>query len=221
MKIQTLISRRIGKVRLPPSLLGPGLAVIGLMIAAFSAQAVQIDSTDVIGQVTPAKISMAASEVTTLLNYYDTGVAPVIPKTGYTLSGNSFGPSLPGVINASKVINEKKTSFTLNLGKGSLQQTYQYMLVLWGKVSVVYDISGLEGPLTVVNNGTVTNKKGVSLSAKRVVLFNGGVSQPVALPGTPAAVPDGGSTLVMLGAGLAALGLLSGGRRRERGVVNP
>ena len=90
------------------------------------------------------------------------------------------------------------TSFSIVLGA----HTYDYLMVKWDNQDVFYDISGITGTLDVVNN-TVFNKQGVAQNVSGYKMWN---DSPL--------VPDGGSTIALLGFAMVGLGTL--GRKLRR-----
>jgi hypothetical protein len=102
---------------------------------------------------------------------------------------NTFG-SLP---QASATGSVSGTGTTINL---NTLGTFTYLFAKYdgqNDTSVVWNISGLTGILTIPQNGPL----GYGLSGW--ILFGPG--------GTPPGVPDGGTTVMLLGAALGALGM--------------
>jgi hypothetical protein len=162
---------------------------------AFSpnAKALAFDDVHVVGTVTPA-VPANAGDVASYINFMialapgGSGDLSNPPHTNHiTRSTNLFG-SLPA---ADPVGSLFGTSTTINLGAGG----FTYLFAKYdgqNDISFVWNVAGLSGEITIPADGPL----GHGLSGWR--LFGGGGN----------GVPDGGATVMLLGAGLGALGMV-------------
>lgn len=146
--------------------------------------------THVVGTITPAAPADPA-DVATYINFM---IALPSPGSGtfagqaITRSSNSFG-SLP---TATAVGSVSGTGTSVDLMGG----TFTYLFAKYdgpNDLSQVWNISGITGTITIPGFGP----NGYGLSGW--ILFNPG--------GGPPGVPDGGTTVMLLGAALGALGM--------------
>lgn len=142
-----------------------------------------------VGSISPGSPANPA-DVATYVNYMitlDPGQSGTFSGQNITRSSNVFA-NLP---NANANILAQGTSTTIDLGAGGV---YTYLFAKYdGKNdnSQVWYVGDLSGVITIPNNGPL----GHGLSGW--ILFG---------PGTPG-VPDGGTTVMLLGAALGALGI--------------
>lgn len=146
----------------------------------------------------PANSSDETTMVTDLIGSYNTGT-PSSPFTitigshslTATLAAGSSVPTAPlpapGANNGQVVINNGPSSaYTVDLGTGG----FNYLMIKWGRSSEFYYVGGLSGDVSFSND---INENGISH-------FD--------LWGGDSTVPDGGTTVLLLGAALSGLGLL-------------
>jgi VPDSG-CTERM motif len=159
---------------------------------AFSpdAKALAFNDTRVVGTVTPATPASPAARAD-YINFMIAlapGGAGVLDGNTITRSTNLFG-SLP-TADATGALTGSSTS--INLGAGG----FTYLFAKYdgqNDLSFVWNVAGLSGIVTIPQDGPL----GHGLSGW--VLFGGGA---------PPGVPDGGATVMLLGASLGALGML-------------
>ena len=172
------------------------IAAAGLMsLSAFG------NSIYELGQVVPSEPANPTEEttmLTALISHYNAG-GPFSPfnivigphtDVGLVVPGSALPAAplgAPGVNNGQVVINNgPSNSYSVNLGAGG----YNYLMIKWGRSSEFYDVAGLTGTVAFSND---INQNGIS-------------HFDIWGPGTT--VPDGGTTVVLLGAALSGLGLM-------------
>ncbi len=158
-----------------------------------SAKALAFNDGNVVGTVTPGAPANPAS-VADYINFMITlGLGQTVvhdfgqPEGVQTItrSNNSFG-SLPSTSSTGAVTG---TGTTINLGAGG----FTYLFAKYdgqNDLSFVWKVAGLTGTITIPANGPL----GHGLSGW--ILFPGG------------SVPDGGTTVMLLGAALGTLGMV-------------
>ena len=154
--------------------------------------ALDFNDSHVVGTVTPA-VPANAADVASYINFMialapgGSGDLSNPPHTNHiTRSTNLFG-SLPAADPAGSLFG---TSTTINLGAGG----FTYLFAKYdgqNDISFVWNVAGLSGEITIPADGPL----GHGLSGWR--LFGGGQG-----------VPDGGATVMLLGAALGSLGML-------------
>jgi hypothetical protein len=155
--------------------------------------ALAFNDSHVVGTVTPATPANAA-DVADYINFM-ISLAPNGSGTfnnpphsqSITRSGNLFG-SLPSASAAGSLFG---TSTTINLGAGG----FTYLFAKYdgqNDLSLVWNVAGLSGIVTIPADGPL----GHGLSGWRL------------FPGGGQGVPDGGATVMLLGAALGSLGML-------------
>jgi hypothetical protein len=173
---------------------------------------VGLNSPLVIGEVIPHTLIPPGQEArdlamtNTLIGMYNSGSPSAAP---YFMSGNSFATPLPTAVTTGDIItpfggiNTSGSQAIINIGSG-----FRYLLASYdGKNSgaVLWDISGLAaGTIIDIPRYAQPNANGTDLvadAAKYQIttwsMFN---------PGGPS-VPDGGTTVLLLGAALSVLGM--------------
>jgi hypothetical protein len=109
--------------------------------------------------------------------------------TATVVPGSSLPPAplgAPGVNNGQVVIsNGPSNAYSVNLGLGG----FNYLMVKWGQDSEFYDVAGLTGTVSFSND---INQNGIS----HYDIWGAGK------------VPDGGTTVMLLGAAVTGLGLI-------------
>ena len=189
----TLSNLKINRKHLIPKLALVSAAVCAVMLA-FTPNANAITNLTFndqygVGTISPGSPADPA-DVATYVNYMltlDPGQSGTFSGQAITRSNNVFA-NLP---NANANILAQGTSTTIDLGAGGV---YTYLFAKYdGKNdnSQVWYVGDLSGIITIPNNGPL----GHGLSGW--ILFG---------PGTPG-VPDGGTTVMLLGAALGALGI--------------
>ena len=171
----------------------------GLLAAlAMQARADIINSSYAFGSADPGNPSSLLREeerLVHLINLYN-GTPSVAPdaNTYTSLSGaNVPAAPLPGWDGTSAVqLGGGATSFNLDV------TGWDYLMVKWSDTSYYYFVGNLTGTQTV-DNDVVFNNQGVPQNASHYRLFGGNDDQHV---------PDGGMTLMLLGAGLSGLGFV-------------
>jgi len=146
--------------------------------------------THVVGTVTPG----APADPADVADYINFMIALASPGSGSTLgqditrTSNAFG-SLPQADGSNTGGSFSGSGTSVDLGGG----TFTYLFAKYdgqNDLSQVWNISGITGTITIPGDGPL----GYGLSGW--ILFN---------PGT--GVPDGGTTVMLLGAALGALGM--------------
>ncbi len=189
----TFSNLKINRKHLIPKLALVSAAVCAVMLA-FTPNANAITNLTFndqygVGTISPGSPADPA-DVATYVNYMltlDPGQSGTFSGQAITRSNNVFA-NLP---NANANILAQGTSTTIDLGAGGV---YTYLFAKYdGKNdnSQVWYVGDLSGIITIPNNGPL----GHGLSGW--ILFG---------PGTPG-VPDGGTTVMLLGAALGALGI--------------
>jgi hypothetical protein len=178
----------------------PALVATVVMATAMAASAATLTSANLLGTIVPGTPSDPANEATMinfLVNAYNSNPAARVlgdniddPQTEvYTLTSGSSVPAGPlaqaTMTGSVEVITSNQT---INLGAGG----YMYVVAKYGNDSEVFYIGGMTGEITLAN--FTGNQNGLS----HYVLFN-----PA---GTPS-VPDGGTTMALMGLGFCALGV--------------
>ena len=147
--------------------------------------------THVVGTISPGAPADPA-DVATYINFMialSPGGSGNFAGQDITRTTNLFG-SLPTAVGDATAVSGTGTS--VDLGGG----TYHYLFAKYdgqNDLSQVWDISGLTGTITIPGDGPL----GYGLSGW--ILFNP--------EGTPPGVPDAGTTVMLLGAALGALGM--------------
>lgn len=189
-------------------------AVIAIAIVVagvcINARAITITTADYgIGTIIPGTPANPSTE----LGYVQTSVSIWNGTTlAGTYSGNTYtllsGGLVPTPLTAPTVVASNESDFngsgntaTLSLGAGG----YEYLLTRWGGGDILYYVEGLSGNITVENDLVSPGQTDTGLS--HFALF-GDESNP------PPSVPDGGSTVAMLGSAL--LGISALGRKLAR-----
>jgi len=193
-------------------------AVLGTCLALTSARAdtilnVGLSSPLVIGEVIPQVLSPPGQEArdlamaNTLIGMYNSGSPSAAP---YFVSGNSFATPLPPAVTTGDMITPftgmtlSTSQVIINVGSG-----FKYLIAAYdgqNAGAVLWDISGLPaGTIIDIPRYAQPTAGGTDLVADagqfQVTtwsMFN---------PGTTS-VPDGGTTVVLLGAALSGLGLV-------------
>ncbi len=177
------------------------IAVLGIW--AVQATAATIDSSQYFALVNPGDPSsptVDTAELNDILaNYYPqrNGTYSVTDpawgnSTTYAITINYLG-SLPTSATLSGGGSASGTTFTLDLGSS----TYDFLMVKWDNRDVFYDLRGESGELTIVND-LVSNSNGQLQGVSHYQLFNESGNN----------VPDGGSTMVLLGSALSGFALI-------------
>ncbi|HXG48461.1 MAG TPA: VPDSG-CTERM sorting domain-containing protein [Methylomirabilota bacterium] len=174
------------------------VVISGLLNVAPVLHALTIDKTYLIGHVEPGSPSGLAVEEDRLEYFIDrhNGLTPAAPDGNtYTLDfGTSVFPPLPPLPgydgNSTGQIGAAATSLSIDV------TGWEYLMVKWANDSYYYYVGGLTGTHTVVND-VVFNNKGKPQDASHYRFFGG-----------THGVPDGGSTLLLLGSVLTGLTLL-------------
>ena len=149
--------------------------------------------THVVGSVSPGAPADPA-DVATYINFMIDLPSPgsgTFAGQNITRTSNAFG-SLPDADGSNTGGSVSGTGTSVDLGGG----TYHYLFAKYdgqNDLSQVWNISGLTGVITIPGDGPL----GYGLSGW--ILFNPG--------GTPPGLPDGGTTVMLLGAALGALGM--------------
>jgi hypothetical protein len=133
--------------------------------------------------------------------YVNTLISLAPGTTGFPADGQTYNRSLanpgPGFGNyPTAVFSHNGTGTSVDLGDGTL---YSYLFAKYdgpNAGSEVWYVGGISGVITIPADGLATGKK-YGLSGW--TLFGPGV--------TPPGVPDGGTTIMLLGAALGALGM--------------
>jgi hypothetical protein len=181
-------------------------AILGLVTAS-QVNALTIGDANKLGSVI-AGIPAGDSDVTDYVNAMiglSLGGSTIVTKSGHdntvTRSMNSFSPLDTAVLGPRVTYgNIESSTVTIHLGASG----YEYLLAKYDGPNYgteVWYINGLSGDITIPSHG---GQYGISGST----LFT---------PGTPTGVPDGGSTVALLG--LAALGLVAVSRRLPKTCV--
>lgn len=177
------------------------LTVIGgLLNVAPSLQALTIDQTYLIGHVEPGSPSGVAIEEARLEYFIDrhNGLTPAAPDGNtYTLDfGSSVFPPLPPLPahdgSSTGQIGAAATSLSIDV------TGWEYLMVKWANDSYYYYVGGLTGTHTVVND-VVFNSRGRAQNASHYRFFTKTQTH---------GVPDGGSTLLLLGSVLTGIAFL-------------
>jgi hypothetical protein len=196
------------------------VAVLGACLALTSARAdtilnVGLSSPLVLGEVIPQVLSPPGQEardlamVNTLVGMYNSGSPSAAP---YFVSGNSFATPLPLAVTTGDIItpfggiNIVGSQVIINIGSG-----FRYLLAAYdgqNSGAVLWDISSLPAgtildiPRYALPNGAGTDLLNGSTAEKYQIttwsMFNPGTTN----------VPDGGSTVMLLGAALSGLALV-------------
>ncbi|MBU6409573.1 MAG: VPDSG-CTERM sorting domain-containing protein [Verrucomicrobia bacterium] len=136
----------------------------------------------------------------------------------YTLSGTSFGPSLPGATLTGNIIANGTVggmSFDGTWAKIVLASTFQYLIGKYdgpNSGAEVWDIGGIAAGSTIYIPQFA--KPGSGAQAGELIMTSGAGAKYQMTGWTlfhsdqPNSVPDGGSTALLLGAALSVIGLL-------------
>lgn len=170
------------------------------LLAAWTIQA-RADTIDIdfaFGSATPASPSGLSSEeqrLGHLINLYN-GTPSIAPDgNAYaSLSGANVPPAPLPVWDGTSTgqLGGGAASFNLDV------TGWEYLMVKYANVAYFYFVGDLTG-IHLVNNDVVSNDNGVPQNASHYRLFGGNDDNRV---------PDGGMTLMLLGAGLSGLGLV-------------
>ena len=187
---------KISKKHLLPKLALGSVAVCALMLAFTpSAKAITnlgFNDQYVVGTISPGAPADPA-DVATYVNFMvglGLGQSGTFSGQSITRSNNVFA-NLPNAVFNPSDPNAQGTSTTINLGAGG---TYTYLFAKYdgqNDNSLVWYVGNLSGIITIPQNGPL----GHGLSGW--ILFG---------PGSPG-VPDGGTTAMLLGTALGALGM--------------
>jgi hypothetical protein len=196
-------------------LLVAATVVLGLCTLSAQANTVSIEDYG-IGTIVPG----TPADPNTELGFVQTAVSVWNGNTAAgTYNGNTFallnGGMVPTPLTAPTIapandfnFNGTGNSAVISLGTGG----YDYLLTRWGGGDILYYVGGLSGDITVENDLIAPGSSLTGLS--HFALF-GDENNPNP-PGNPnpPSVPDGGSTLALLGPVLLAFGYL--GRKAPR-----
>jgi VPDSG-CTERM motif len=187
---------KINRKRLIPKLALVSAAVCAAVLAFTpNANALNLTFSDqyVVGTISPGAPADPA-DVATYVNYMtglSTGGSGTFSGQTITRSNNTFA-SLPNAVFNQNDPNAQGTTTSVNLGAGGL---YTYLFAKYdgqNDNSLVWYVGNLSGMITIPQNGPL----GHGLSGW--ILFG---------PGGGQGVPDGGTTVMLLGAALGALGM--------------
>ncbi len=179
-------------------------------IVAGTAFAATINSNYLIGKVDPGSPASPTNELGRLqflvTSYNGGSIAGNVTNPSdlghaYTLTLGSNVPAAPllsPVVTASSQLAGGFTSANIDFGTG-----FEYLLVKWANIDTFYYIGGLTGFNTVTND-VVFNPNQRPQDASHYVFYN---QTTPGTGGTPG-VPDGGTTLALLGGSLLGLGSL-------------
>lgn len=218
---ETLINIKTSKTMKKNHTIWAG-AVLGTCLALTSARAdtilnVGLSSPLVIGEVIPQVLSPPGQEArdlsmaNTLIGMYNSGSPSAAP---YFVSGNSFATPLPPAVTTGDIITPAGgINFTpdnlqvvITIGSG-----FKYLLAAYdgqNSGAVLWDISGLPaGTILDIPAFALPNAAGTDLVNGADPLKFGITTWSMFSPGTTS-VPDGGTTVVLLGAALSGLGLV-------------
>jgi hypothetical protein len=184
---------KINRKRLLPKLALFSAAVCAVALAFTpNANALSLNDQRVVGTISPGSPANAQTAAT-WINYMITlglNGSGNIGLQQFTRSNNTFA-NLP---NANPNVTATGTSTSINLGAGGV---YTYLLVNYAflgavpTTSVVWNVAGLTGNITIpFLNGLGTLSSWMLLGA------------------ATQGVPDGGATIMLLGAALGALGMV-------------
>ncbi|HVR36555.1 MAG TPA: hypothetical protein VMS21_11965 [Methylomirabilota bacterium] len=156
------------------------LAIAAICVAVtFQAQAHLIDLGITTGQ--PANQENRLDRLNEQIDMHNASAGDHTPLPEAVLAGS-----------VKEDINEN-----LDLKEFSLDVSgWDYLVLKWGGMDQHYYVGDVTGDQTF--GSTVLNVRGIGLGLSGYSLFN---------PGTTTRVPDGGISLMLLGAGLGALGL--------------
>jgi|GEM_PF-2737269 hypothetical protein len=187
-------------------------AVVVTGLCALSAQAISVTTADYgIGTIVPGTPASPAAELGYVQTSVDIWNGNTTPGT---YSGNGFGLLNGALVPASLTaptaepsndsnFNGSGNSAVISLGSGG----YQYLLTRWGGGDILYYVEGLSGDITVENDLISPGQTDTGLS--HFALFGDeSDSNP------PPSVPDGASTLALLGPVLLGFGYF--GRKTAR-----
>ena len=190
------------------------LTSIAVGLCTLSAQAItMIDTADYgITTVMPGTPASPDTELGFVQNSVQIWNGSMLPGT---YSGNTYtllnGTMVPNPLTAPTIAPSNDTDFsgtgnlaTISLGTGG----YEYLLTRWGGGDVLYYVEGLTGDISVENDLISPGSSNTGLS--HYALF-GDENNPNN-PNPPPSVPDGASTLALLGPVLLAFGYL--GRKK-------
>ncbi len=174
-----------------------------LAIWAVQATAATINSNEYFALVNPGDPSSPTDDTAELndilANYYSKGSGTYSVtdpawgnSTTYAITINPLGP-LPTSATLSGGGSASGTTFTLDLGSS----TYDFLMVKWDNRDVFYDLQGQSGVLTIEND-LVSNSNGEFQGVSHYQLFNESGNN----------VPDGGSTMLLLGSALSGFALI-------------
>ncbi len=175
------------------------LTILGACLLGFSALGNTIYELGTVAPGVPADPTAENTMLIALINAYNAGTPANTPFDVVAgphtdqgmLNPGSFVPAaplaMPGDISGNLGLGLGGTSITIALGTGG----YSYAMVKWGRDNEFYYIGGLTGDV-VLNNDLNQN----------------GESHYDLWKGTPPGVPDGGTTVLLLGAALSGLGLI-------------
>ena len=199
-----------------------GLASLTVAFASSATTVLNVglSSQDVLGEVVLNGVYTAPSGgqetrdlamINQLVGIYNGTIVQAAP---YYLSANNFGsPPLPQAVTTGDVITPNTGIHFAADGNVTITLTssYQYLIAAYdGKNAgaVVWDISGLQAGTTIeFTRYAQPNASGTDLVDGTSASQYGITTWSLFNPGT-ARVPDGGSTVALMGAGLAGLALL-------------
>jgi hypothetical protein len=171
------------------------------IVLAFSqnASAVTVNAADYgIATIQPTVIPPSGMNINNLIfavNAYNTQTPQNDGTYTYDpLQGTQVPVSVPIPTSLNDEVVQGGVSFDINLGAGG----FDYLIVQWDGPqggNAVYYLGGLSGIITVTND-IFFNQNGQPFGASGYWLSGGG-----------AGVPDGGTTVMLLGAALGALGM--------------
>ena len=176
---------------------------------------VGLSSPLVVGEVIPQVLSPPGQEArdlsmaNTLIGMYNSGTPSAAP---YFISGNSFAMPLPAAVTTGDIItpiggiNFSGTQVVINIGSG-----FKYLIAAYdgqNSGAVLWDISGLPaGTIIDIPRYALPNASGTDLVNGASAEKYGITTWSMFNPGTTN-VPDGGTTVVLLGLALSGMGLI-------------
>jgi VPDSG-CTERM motif len=199
---QLKIPMRINRQRLIPKLALVSAAVCAAVLAFTpNANALGLTFTDqyVVGTTNPGN-PPPNGNVAIWINYMITlgpGQSGTIQNQTVTRSMNVFANLPTANANAPGLIrNENPVGVNglVHINLGATAGTYSYLFAKYdgqNDISQVWYVGDLSGEITIPVNGPLGH----------------GISVYILFPGTPGGVPDGGTTAMLLGAALGALGM--------------
>jgi hypothetical protein len=172
------------------------LTLIAAVAALSSASALTIASPQYVGKADPGTPSSPAGEVA-----YINELITMAPNTsaefaGNTLirSGNTFGALPNAIVTGSDKTDGEDFSPTFDV------TGWSYVVGKYGNDSYIWFVGGLTGNLTL--DSSITGSGGLS----HISWYN---------PGDTPRVPDGGATLLLLGAALSGLGMVRRSSKKD------